>query len=276
MRQGLAVVLGAMLAVAGQIMPAHAQMESREAIQLQNQLLEIKRDMQSLRDQVARGGGGGAAPSRAPSAGGSDLTAQLLDRVSRLEDTVRRLQGRLDEVDNARQRDAAALGKSVDDLNFKLGNGAATPATAPRAAPSAGAAAAVPAAPVRRTPELALQEGNAALARRDYPAAEAAAREVLAGSKGPRTTDAQFLLAQSLSGRRDYASAAVAYDDAYQRSKSGSRAQDSLLGLANSLTALGDKKSACSALQKLHAEFPTPRADLRDSIAASAQRAGCH
>ena len=50
-----------------------------------------------------------------------------------------------------------------------------------------------------------MQEGNAALARRDYPAAEQAAREVLAGSRtSPRAYDAQFLLAQALMGQRQY------------------------------------------------------------------------
>ena len=76
------------------------------------------------------------------------------------------------------------------------------------------------AGPVRRTPELAIQEGNAALARRDYPAAEQAAREVLSGNRtSPRAYDAQFLLAQALTGQRQYSQAAIAYDDAYNRSK---------------------------------------------------------
>ncbi len=44
-----------------------------------------------------------------------------------------------------------------------------------------------------------MQEANAALARRDYPAAEAAAREVMA-KRGPRAGDAQFVLAQAEMG----------------------------------------------------------------------------
>ena len=46
----------------------------------------------------------------------------------------------------------------------------ATDATTPATAPTAAAPSTA-----RRTPELAMQEGNAALARRDYSAAEAAA-----------------------------------------------------------------------------------------------------
>ena len=109
-----------------------------------------------------------------------------------------------------------------------------------------------PPGPVRRTPELAIQEGNAALARRDYPAAEQAAREVLSGNRtSPRAYDAQFLLAQALMGQRQYSQAAIAYDDAYNRSREGSHAPDALLGLANSLIAINEKKAACDTLTKL-------------------------
>lgn len=120
-----------------------------------------------------------------------------------------------------------------------------------------------------------MQEGNAALARRDYPAAEAAAREVLAFPRSPRAVDAQFLLAQTLAGKRDYQGAAVAYDDTYNRNKIGGNAQPSLLGLANSLNAINEKRAACATLDKMKAEFPNPRADLREPIAAARQRAGC-
>ena len=132
------------------VMPsgAHAQLESREAIQLQNQLLELRRDVQSLREQVSRqgsssGSSGGSIlsfgrPSGATS-GGGEMTAALLDRVAALEDQVRRLQGKLDEVDNARQRQGEDLKKDLEDLNFKLGAGAG----------AAGAAAARPNAPPR-------------------------------------------------------------------------------------------------------------------------------
>jgi TolA-binding protein len=121
---------------------------------------------------------------------------------------------------------------------------------------------------------MALQEGNAALARRDYAAAEAAAKEVLNG-RGPRSGDAQFLYAQALSGQRNYPAAAVAFNDSYERSHTGTRAQDSLLGLANALVSLNDTRAACDALNKLRTDFPSPRADLREPIASARGRAGC-
>jgi TolA-binding protein len=127
----------------------------------------------------------------------------------------------------------------------------------------------------KRTPELALQEGHAALARRDYSAAERAAREVMANRASPRAYDGQFLLAQALAGEKQWPQAAIAYDDAYNRSHKGRHAEDALLGLAGALTAINEKKAACDTLGRLRTEFPEVRADLRDTISKTNDHAGC-
>lgn len=271
------VVLAAVLSC-GLAMPAHAQMDSREGIMLQNQILELRRDMQQLEQQ--RGSSYAPAPSGGGGGGGGGLQSQLLDRVQTLEDQVRRLRGQIDEQANTSRRAQDALSKQIDDLNFKLGNAAGSSQSAPSSRPAPASlptptAEASPAAPAKRTPEIALQDGNAALARRDYPAAESAAREVLAARNSPRAGDANFLLAQSLVGQRNYAGAAVSYDDAYQRSKTGSRAPDALLGLANALTGLNDRNASCATLDKLRREFPTMRNAVRDTAATLRARNGC-
>lgn len=263
--------------------PAAAQMDTREGIALQNQILELRRDFQSL--QQGQGGNAGARvlPPPTPLRGGSpapgnEIVGQLLDRVQTLEEEVRQLRGQLDEQGNAQRRRLDEVAKQQADAAFRAQNvptvtspASALPAVPPTRLdppPSQGGTG-------RRPPELAMQEGNAALARRDYPAAEAAAREVLAGGRTPRATDAHFLLAQSLYGRRDYAGAAVAFDDSYSAARTGTRAPDALLGLANALTGLNDTKSACQALDRLRAEFPQPRADLRAAASAARTRAAC-
>lgn len=266
------VMVAAMLAAP----MAQAQVDSREAIALQNQIYQLRQDMQTMMDR------GGSGPSRGSSSQASvpnELVAQLLTRVDALEEQVRQLRGRMDEQQNMAQRQNAELNKKIDDLAFQMSNGAGAPnapVAPPLPAPGAKPAAPPPpAAAAPRTPEIAMQQGSAALARRDYPAAEQAAREVLANRTSPKAYDAQLLLAQALSGQRQFPQAAIAYDDAYNRSRKGVHAPDALLGLANSLTAINEKKAACDTLVRLQSEFPQPRGDLRESIAAAHQRAGC-
>ncbi len=280
-------------------LPAQAQVESREAIALQNQMAELKHDVALLREQVGRGGSAPAPISSSSLAGrpvgqsgSTEITTQLLDRVSAMEEQMRRLNGRMDEAENARTRSEAELAKQIADLQFRLDNPtgagarppakqAAAPVLSPPPGSLGGSLGTLPAgaeAPptVKRTPELALQEGHAALARQNYAAAEASAREVLGAGKGsPRSYDAQFLLAQALAGQRKPVDAAVAYGDAYNASKQGTHAQDALLGYATNLNAIGEKKAACDTLDILRTQFPTPRADVGAKAAAARTAAGC-
>jgi TolA-binding protein len=287
------LIMAALLLVGAAVAPARAQVDSREGIALQNEIYQLRQELRTLQDQTARGGAGGSrqAPSAPPvQAGGGELVAQLLTRVDALEEQVRQLRGRIDETQNQVQRQNDDLSKRIDDLAFQInpqgGRQGGGPGTL--LPPSAGqglALAPVPpppppprpaAPPGPRPPELALQEGNAALARRDYPAAEAAAREVLANRTSPRAYDAQFLLAQALAGERQYPQAAVAYDDVYNRSRTGAHAEDARLGLASALTSINEKKAACDVLSRMPGEFPHLRADVSAGMAATAQRAGCH
>jgi len=286
-------ILPATLLLAGlAASPALAQVDSREGIALQNQIYQLRQQVQGLQDQVARGGGGGGAPRPTyvvpPSSGGSgDLVTQLLTRVDSLEEQVRQLRGQIQQTQNQVDRQGADLGKRIDDLSFQAGQGGGAGGPSPRPGgvapplptgsltPPPGAAPQAPSAPPPRTPEMAMQEANTALARHDYQRAEAAAREVLANRTSPRAYDAQMTLAQALAGERQYPQAAIAFDDAYNRSRKGVHAQDALLGLANSLAAINEKKAACDTVNRLRAEFPQARPDVRESAAAIRGRLGC-
>ncbi|MDQ2801859.1 MAG: hypothetical protein M3Y41_03880 [Pseudomonadota bacterium] len=284
------------------VQPAAAQMQTREGIALQNQVLQLQREVEILQQQIASGAAAnpgysaygqsaypptGAAP---PNGASGDMVTQLLTRVDALEGTVRELRGRLEELQNQVQQQSADLGKRIDDLRFSVQNqqshgsaegpvvGTAPPPTAlrppaPLGGPQRGAFM-TPAAG-RPTGERALDEGDAALARRDYQMAERNAREVLSARTSAHAYDAQFLLAQALLGERAYSQAAIAYDDAYNRSKRGAHAPESLLGLADALAAINERRAACDTLSKLRAEFPAPRPELRDRITRAGQRANC-
>jgi TolA-binding protein len=279
--------------------PARAQAESREGIYLQNQILELRQEL----DQLRAGGGARMAPpiaaprGAAPAAGSNELLSALLDRVSQLEEEVRRLRGRMDESDYRTNQTQQNLEKLQGDMDYRLGQLDGSGGTRPAAPPTGGrplaagnppppiaappAAAAPPAqppaqSPVRRPPERAISEGQAALARRDYATAEAAAREVLAQRNSPRAADAQLLLADALLGKRDYGAAAVAFDDAYKRGRSSPRAPDALLGLANAFIGLNSKREACETLDELRSNFGQQlRGSLGDRATEARRRAGC-
>jgi TolA-binding protein len=301
MRFVVAPVVVAAFLLAASMAPVHAQIDSREGIALQNQIYQLRQELKAAEDQMARGGGGSSRPpAYAPPqqlSGGNDLLTQLLTRVDALEEQVRQLRGRIDETQNQLQRQNDDLGKRIDDLSFQLTSQGPQPGgrPAPQPGPQPGSGPAYPSqgpAPTQlgpppgprpapqqpgpRTPEMALQEGNAALVRRDYPNAESAAREVLATRTSPRAYDARLLLAQALYGQRQYAQAAIAFDDAYNSSHKGTHAQDALLGLASSLTAINEKKAACDTLTRLRSDFPQPRPDVAANATATAQKAGCH
>lgn len=275
---------------------ARAQMDSREGIALQNQILELRRDLQYLRDQIGRGGGPAYAPppraypTQPLPAGGGEMVAQLLDRVARLEEQLRDVIGRQEELSNRLQILSDDVAKQLGDIDFRLqaleggrrpsGGGAPPPALSPPPSnlggtPRPAVPAPAPPARIQRTPEAMMQEGNAALARRDYATAEAMAREVIGLRNSPRAYDAQFLLGQALAGKRDHAAAAIAFDDTYKRARTGRHAQDALVGLATALAGLNERRSACDTLNTLRVEFPTLRADVRDAANAVRQRAGC-
>jgi TolA-binding protein len=262
--------------------PAVAQMDSREGIALQNQILQLRNEVEQLR----RGGGGGGyvpapVPSgRAPVGGASELTGQLLDRVNQLDEEVRRLRGRADEAEYRNRTLQQQVEKLQGDMDYRLqqlenGGGGSRPAAAPApAAPAPAAPSAPPAAAAPRTAERALADGQAALARRDYAAAEAAAREVVSG-RGARAQDGQLLLGDAMLGRRDYANAALAYDDAYKRNRQSARAPEAMVGLANAFIGLNAKREACDTLNNLRSEFPRLSGNLATRATEARGRAGC-
>ena len=280
-----------LLAISALCLPgriAHAQMDSREAIDLQNQVAELRQELQMMQ-QAQQSGGQAPQPYAAPpptaygsqpGAGpaGNDTAAELVVRVSALEEQVRTLQGRVDDLTNQLQRQHDDLAKQIGDLSFKLGQGG------PSSSGDAGASASVapppvpqpqPNLPAHRTAEIALREGNTALARRDYAAAAAAAREVLETGHGPRLTDAQFLLARAEGAQGQFKDSAADYYKAYSRAPKSPTAQVALLGVANALLALNDKTDACQALAKLGAEFPQASPNVKQSAAAARRRASC-
>jgi TolA-binding protein len=266
---------------------AFAQMDSREAIDLQNQVAELRQELQMMQQAQQSGNQAPQQPYAAPPpvpygsqaapGQGNDTAADLVVRVSALEEQVRTLQGKVDDLTNQLQRQHDDLAKQIGDLSFKLGQGgnASPPDNGVSPVGPPPVPQTQPAIPAHRTAEIALREGNTALARRDYTTAANAAREVLANGHGPRLTDAQFLLARAEGAQGQFKDSAADYYKAYSRAPKSPTAQVALLGVANALLALNDKTDACQALAKLGAEFPQAPPTVKASASAARKRAGC-
>lgn len=264
--------------------PVLAQAESREGIYLQNQILQLRQEL----EQARRGGGSslGAAPVAPPSraAGGGapqgELVGQLLDRVVAMEEETRRLRGRLEESEFRNRTLGQTVEKLQGDIDYRLQQleGGARPSGAPPASSRPNPPSPPPAAPAAaapRPPERAIADGRAALARRDFAAAEAAAREALAVRNSPRATDAKVLLGDALTGKRDFAGAALAYNEGFTRSRNGPRAPEALVGMAGAFASLGNRREACDTLDDLRSNFPDLRGPQAERALETRRRAGC-
>ena len=287
--------LGLLLAILLLALPGHAraQVETREGIALQNQILQLRQELDALRRAAPGGGmappqaggsllGGSAAPAR-PAAQG-DIVQTLLERVQRLEDDLRTVRGRAEQAEFNERQLRERVEKLQGDLDFRLQQiegqrqGAAPAQPARPATPATTAAPAQPAAPAAtgpRPPQRAIADGQAALARRDFPAAEAAAREVIASREATQQVNAQILLGDALIGRRDFAGAAVAYDDARRRSPTGPRAPDAAVGIANAFIGLNNNSDACTVLNNLRSARPDLTGPVADRAADARRRAQC-
>lgn len=273
---------------------AHAQalIQSQEGIALQNQILQLQQQVQQLQ---ASGGASGSSLGNAgaPSGNGAPpndgtLVTSLLNQVQQLQSQVQQLNGEVDTLQNQVNTQHAQTEKEIGDINFKLSNGA-TPGAAPGApanpqAPNApqaltGNLAAAPPAAAPATaasPKEVLHQGEVALCKHDYATAESAARSVLSTAPhSPQAYMAQYLLAQSLAGEHRPQDAAIAYDDVYNRDRTGTEAPQALLGLANALADINQDQAACSTLDSLNSQFPTPPAGMTDRIAAVSRKAHC-
>jgi TolA-binding protein len=281
---------------------AQPMVQSQEGIALENQILQLQAQVQQLQAGGAGGSalGGGGQPAPTDNGGGgnipSSVLTNLLTQVQQLQSQIQDLNGRVDTLQNQVNTQNAAMEKEIGDIKFAMGNAApgGAPGTAPGATPGGpaqlpptgpqnvnpdvvppqphnGETAAIPA-----SPKEALHAAQVAILHRDYPAAEAAARGILATAKSsPQGYQAQYILAQSLYGEGKAQDSAIAFDDAYNRDRSGTYAPGSLLGLANALAAIHQEAAACDTLASLNSQFPTPPKGMAGEIAAASKRAHC-
>ncbi|MCW8307000.1 hypothetical protein AruPA_08120 [Acidiphilium sp. PA] len=260
---------------------ARAQMiSSREGIALENQILELKQQIAADR----QGNGNSALGAPAPEPGGgataasSALLPNMLQQIQTLTDQVQNLRGRVDTLEHEVATQHDELKQEIGNLKFQLSQNSATAPAAGSGQTGAPPPAPTPAPVAARVPrvEASLTAARRALAGGDYKAAAADSRAVIARQgKNADKGAAELTLAAALAHQGDHQGAAIAYDDAYNASRTGPNAPDALLGLAGSLTAIHQNQEACDTLDSLASQFSSPSPSLATRIHLARVRAHC-
>ncbi|TRW18319.1 hypothetical protein FMM06_00630 [Glacieibacterium frigidum] len=218
-----------------------------------------------------------AAPAPAETVG-TPASAPLTDltaRVGELEAQLRTLTGQVEADQNRIRLLEEGLAKFRGDAEFRLnaieaGTRPPAPATAaPVEEPAAGPLKpATPAAPL--TVEGQWRAAYALVVAKDEGAADALTEFVAANPKAARASDALYWLGKTRSTQKQYAAAARAFLDGYTTYPRGTRAPDSLLGLAQALIDLKKPDQACRSLTQLDEGYG---AKLSPALKAQAAKA---
>ena len=306
--RGLVLCLLAVAAVCGGAPAALAQ--NPETQELINRLERMQRELTTLQRTVYRGETpkSGSTGTPAPVAPNRRVMARIEVRLSQLEDALRTVTGRAEELEHAIAQFNTRLEKLVSDVDVRLraletspqqagSTGAMPTAKAPPAPGQTAAGGRAPDAPPRPLGSLSKKELAAAprlalpkrtpkeqydqaislmLNEQDFGAAEKALRSFIdAHPKDPLAGNAHYWLGETFYVRKNYQQAAFTFADGFQKFPRGRKAPDNLFKLGMSLAQLGKKKEACTAFRRLLANFPKAKASLKKRVGRERRRLKC-
>jgi tol-pal system protein YbgF len=228
--------------------------------------------------------------------------------MTQLEQDLRGVTGRLEEVSFQIRKLEDRLNKLTSDMEYRLSemkSGGGSEAS-PEPSPGGGAVASTPRAPAQIQPsdEASTQRGAnpstgasaptqtanlpprtareqyarafSLLEKRNYEEAGAGFSEFLkANPNDPLADNARYWLGETYYARGDYARSAEVFLDGYEKNKTGPKAPDTLLKLGLSLSGLDKKKEACASFRELSRAFPNAPESVKDKAAQEAKRLGC-
>lgn len=270
---------------------AQPLIQSQEGIALQNEILQLRQQVQQMGSQKNSGDGssslGGSISAPPAPTGANPLLPSLLNQVQQLQAQVQTLNGQVSELQHDMQTQNAQMQKQIGDLKFQMTNGGAAPgatsgaasaaATAASATPAAAPAAPAPSAAIPSSPKDALRAALKAYDQHDYSNAAVIAQQIVAKNKSaPEAYRAQYLVAQSYAAQNNSQSAAVAYYSTYSMNKAGTYAPHAMLGLATSLANLHQNQEACETIASLNSQFTNPSVGMKRDIDRVVERAHCH
>lgn len=254
-----------------------------------------------------------ASPARAQAVPGTGPNYET--RLSALEDSMRDLNGRLEQLEYSVRRLDQTIQRMQQDTDARLSKleAGAAQASAP-SAPAAvqpqpqvaggeqtvnpdgtlgdlkvqngrvvGGAVSPKAPPLPETPPdygLTPQEqyddAFGLLRQADYDGAEKAFKSFIDKNPKDKLIDnAKYWYGETLYVRAKFDEAAVAFADAWQQNPQGPKAPDSLLKLAMSLAAIDKTKDACTSLGELSAKYPNASPTIRQRASEERTKLKC-
>ena len=258
----------------------------------------------------------------APSTAGSTTfqpanpgVARLETRMSQLEQDLRTVTGRLEEVSYQLRKLDERLNKTTSDMEYRLSQmkapaggdasnealpgatggvvaGAGAGASAPRApassapddpstargtAPPAGVPTSSQTATLPpKTPREQYARAFSLLEKRNYQEAGEGFSEFLkANPNDPLADNARYWLGETYYARGEYARSAEIFLENYEKNKTGPKAPDTLLKLGLSLSGLDKKKEACASFRELNRAFPNAPDSVKEKAGQERKRLGC-
>lgn len=291
---GLAALVGMPV-----LLPLAAAADDSDLRAINNRLDRLENTVSDIQS-----GGYGGGSSSGGSGGGMSADAQ--SRLGEIEEQLRSLTGRVEELSHRVDQTAQDLQnfKSDVDLRFQdmrqggaapapgagpvqepgdvpQGGGAPTRLTPPGAAPAAPAAAqqssAAPTVTLPTgTPQVQYDFAIDLLKRGQFPQARDGLKQFLAEHpKDALAGNAQYWLGETYYVQGQYKDAADSFLKGYTTYAKSPKAPDSLLKLGMTLSQLGQKDAACATFGQLKEQFPqaAPAVVARNKL--ERQKAGC-
>ncbi|HEY4344089.1 MAG TPA: tol-pal system protein YbgF [Parvibaculum sp.] len=285
------IVAGGFAAIVGLagLMPLGAQADDSDLRAINNRLDRVER---AVNDIQQNGGGGN---SGGDSSGGGTVgnnAADMQSRLTEIEDQMRALNGRIEEMSHRVDQTANDLTayKQATDLRFQDAQSGAAPGQPASitpgqpgeasAAPAKAAANSAPAAPTVTLPagtaQVQYDFAIDLLKRGQFPQARDAFTQFLKQHpKDPLAGNAQYWLGETYYVQGQYKDAADSFLKGYTTYSKSSKAPDSLLKLGMTLSALKQKDAACATFGQLKEQFPQASPAVVARNKQERQKAGC-
>lgn len=236
---------------------------------LARQMERLRRDLNDLQRYVYRD----QKPSKGNTGAGQvspEVSARMQLQLNQIQEQVRSMNGRVEEVqhrisvlETRLQRMAEDLETRLQEMEDRIGGGGGAPPAADAGGGNA-AADVLAALPADAKPRDQYDFAFDLLKKREYDSAAVAFQAFIdRNGKDPLAGNAFYWLGETRYVQKHYGEAAKIFLDGYKRFPDGAKAPDNLLKLGMSLAALDKSRDACKTFARMLSEFPKAPARLR-------------